>query len=48
MFVSHLLQTGAGVAALVIMMMVGFILARARRAQVQALTDKLRSIEADV
>lgn len=44
----HMLQTGAGIAALVIMMVVGVILARSRRLQVEGLSDKLRSIEADV
>jgi len=43
----HILQTGAGIAALVIMIVVGVILARSRRLQVQALSDKLRSIQAD-
>ena len=44
----HLLQAGAGIAALVTMMAVGFILARSRRLQVRALGDKLRSIEAEL
>jgi hypothetical protein len=35
-----------GIAALVIMIVVGVILARSRRLQVQALSDKLRSIQA--
>lgn len=43
-----LLQMGAGIAALLIMVAVGFILAGSRRAQVQSLTDKLRSIQADL
>ena len=44
----HLLQTGAGIAALVIMIAVGLILARSRRLQVQVLSAKLKSIKADV
>jgi hypothetical protein len=44
----NMLQTGAGIAALVIMIVAGLILARSRRLQVQALSDKLRSIKADV
>jgi CDP-diglyceride synthetase len=43
-----MLQTAAGIAALVIMMVVGVILARSRRLQVQELSEKLRSIEADL
>ena len=44
----HMLQTGAGIAALIIMMVVGAILARSRSLQVQQLSDKLRSIQADL
>ncbi len=43
-----LIQTGAGIAALIIMMAAGVILARSRRLQVQELGDKLRSITADL
>jgi hypothetical protein len=43
-----MLQTGAGVAALIVMIVSGAILARSRRLQVQELGAKLRSIEADV
>lgn len=41
-------QTGAGIAALVVMMVVGVILARSRRLQVQELSEKLSSIELDL
>ncbi len=41
----HLIQTGAGIAALIIMMATGAILARSRHLQVQELSEKLRSIE---
>jgi hypothetical protein len=44
----HLMQKGAGIAALVIMMTAGVILARSRRLQVQELGDKLRLIKADL
>jgi hypothetical protein len=44
----HLMQTGAGIAALIIMMATGAILARSRRLQVREFTEKLRSIEADL
>jgi hypothetical protein len=44
----HLMQTGAGVAALIVMMATGAVLARSRRLQVQQLGEKLKSIEADV
>jgi hypothetical protein len=44
----HLIQTGAGIAALVAMMVTGAILARSRRLQVQELSEKLRLIEADL
>jgi hypothetical protein len=43
----HLIQTAAGVAALIIMMATGAILSRSRHLQVQELNEKLRSIEAD-
>jgi hypothetical protein len=42
------IQTGAGIAALIIMMTAGAILARSRRVQVQELSDKLRSITGDL
>ncbi len=41
-------QTAAGIAALIIMMAAGAILARARRLQVRELSDKLRSIIDDL
>jgi hypothetical protein len=44
----HLIQTGAGIAALVVMMVAGAILARSRRLQVQELSEKLKSIEVDL
>ena len=44
----HMLQTSAGIAALIIMIVVGAILARSRSLQVQQLSDKLRSIQADL
>jgi hypothetical protein len=44
----HLVQTGAGVAALIAMMVTGAILARSRGVQVRELGEKLRSIEADL
>ena len=44
----HLVQTGAGIAALVAMMVTGAILARSRHLQVQELSEKLRLIEADL
>jgi hypothetical protein len=44
----HLIQTAAAVAALIVMMVTGVILARARRLQVHELTEKLKLIEADL
>jgi hypothetical protein len=44
----HLVQTGAGIAALIAMMVTGAILARSRRTQVQELSEKLKMIEADL
>jgi hypothetical protein len=44
----HMMQTGAGIAALIVMMVAGAVLAGSRRLQVQELGDKLRSITADV
>jgi len=44
----HSIQTGAGMAALLAMMVTGAILARARRLQVQQLSEKLRVIEAEL
>jgi hypothetical protein len=44
----HMAQTGAGIAALVIMMVVGVILARSRHFQVHELSEKLKSITADL
>jgi len=43
----RLIQTGAGVAALIVMVVSGVILARSRRLQVQELNEKLRLITAD-
>jgi hypothetical protein len=43
-----MVQTGAGVAALIIMMAVGAILARSRSLQVRELSEKLRVIESDL
>jgi hypothetical protein len=42
------IQTGAGIAALIVMMAAGAILARSRRLQVHELSDKLRSIADDL
>jgi hypothetical protein len=44
----HLIQTAAGVAALLIMMAAGAILARSRHVQVQELSEKLRLIKSDL
>ncbi len=44
----NLIQTAAGVAALIAMMVTGVILARSRRLQVQELSEKLRLIKADL
>jgi hypothetical protein len=44
----NMIQTDAGVAALVIMMIAGAILARARSLQVRDLSEKLKSIETDL
>lgn len=44
----HLLQTGAGVAALIAMIVTGAILGRARRLQVRELNEKLRLFQADL
>jgi hypothetical protein len=41
-------QTGAGVAALIVMMVVGVILARSRRVQVRELSEKLKAIETEL
>ena len=41
-------QTGAGIAALILMMVAGVILARSRHAQVVELSEKLRCIESDL
>ena len=43
-----MLQTGAGLAALIAMMIVGVVLARSRSVQVRELSEKLRAIETDV
>jgi len=44
----QLIQTGAGIAALIIMIVTGLILARSRSRQVQELSEKLKLIEADL
>jgi hypothetical protein len=44
----HLIQTGAGMGALIAMMVTGAILARSRHLQVQELSEKLRLIKADL
>jgi hypothetical protein len=44
----RLIQTGAGVAALIVMIVTGAILARSRQLQVRELSEKLRSIQAGV
>jgi hypothetical protein len=44
----HSIQSGAGMAALLAMMVTGAILARARHLQVQQLSEKLRLIEAEL
>jgi len=44
----HTIQTGAGIAALLVMMAAGALLARSRRLQVQDLSDKLKSITDDL
>jgi hypothetical protein len=44
----HLMQTGAGVAALIIMMVTGVILARSRSVQLRELSEKLRAVESDL
>jgi hypothetical protein len=43
-----LIQTVAGIPALITMMVAGAIMARSRRLQVQELSEKLRSMEADL
>jgi hypothetical protein len=44
----RVIQTGAGIAALIIMILAGAILAHSRRLQVQELNDKLKSITCDL
>ena len=44
----HLIQTGAGIAALIAMMVAGVILARSRSLQVRELSEKLKLIQADL
>jgi hypothetical protein len=44
----ELVQTAAGVAALIFMMVAGTVLARARSLQVRDLSEKLRAIESDL
>jgi hypothetical protein len=43
-----IVQTGAGVVALIVMIVVGVVLARSRSLQVRELTEKLRAIESDL
>lgn len=43
----HLMRTGAAVAALITMMVIGMMVARDRRLQVQEFREKLRSIQED-
>jgi len=44
----QLIQTGAGIATLIIMILTGLILARSRHLQVKELSEKLKLIEADL
>ena len=44
----EMVQTGAGVAALIVMMVVGVILARSRSVQVRELSEKLKAIETEL
>jgi len=44
----EMVQTGAGVAALIAMITAGFILARARGRQVRELCEKLRLLESEL
>ena len=44
----HMVQTGAGIAALALMMGAGIALARSRSRQVRELTDKLEAAEMDM
>jgi len=44
----EMIQTGAGVAALIIMIVIGVVLARSRSLQVRALNEKLISFETDL
>lgn len=44
----HMMQLGAGIAALVAMMVVGVVLARSRRLQVRELGEKLKLLQADL
>jgi hypothetical protein len=44
----HLVQTGAGIAVLVAMMVTGVVLSRSRRIQVRDLGEKLRLFKADL
>jgi hypothetical protein len=44
----HAIQTGAGIAALIAMMVTGAVLARSRRLQVQELSEKLKMIQAEL
>ncbi|MEI9970721.1 MAG: hypothetical protein WDO73_00985 [Ignavibacteriota bacterium] len=44
----HAIQTGAGIALLVGMMVTGVVLARSRQRQVQDLNDKLQVLQTDL
>jgi hypothetical protein len=44
----HLIQTGAGIAALIVMMATGAVLASQRRSQVREFSEQLKSIESDL
>lgn len=44
----QMMQTGAGIAALILMTATGALLARSRHLQVRELSEKLKSIEADL
>jgi hypothetical protein len=44
----EMIQTGAGVAALIIMIVIGIVLARSRSLQVRDLSEELKSFESDL
>lgn len=45
---THLIRTGGGLTALILMMVIGLMMARDRRAQIRQLTETLKSIQGDV